>query len=137
MEGIEFLLVDPLQISEKGRDGATVMTILASYQGNHMSDDKGTMRQRVRILDHNIGEMAHLPKNRRALQRKIGGGPWEFRYCSRCGGKLTMEECQRCGTPFTLKGSEIIARGHPNIPPKVVKYATSHGHKFVKQPPRP
>lgn len=139
---MEFTLVDPLLVSEKGLKGATVMTIGALYDGGgYLQDDAGTMRQRVNTLNHNLGEMAHRVGARRALQKKTGGKhPWQIKYCSRCGGKFhavtaRLYECERCKLSF--QESLIIAEGNPNIPPKVVRYATSHGHKFAKKPPRP
>src|SRR6266496_1014365 len=133
MDYIEFQLIDPRQISGKGDEGATVMIIGAQYQGSYEDDVDATgglpMRQRVRLLNGNLSNITHLITYRRGIEHKVGGKIM-FAYCSLCGSKFNARGCKTCQIKFTLNEAAMMGRNHPNIPPKVVKYAISHGHKF-------
>lgn len=141
MGHIEFALIDPLRISDEGVSGATVMTISALYPDSYRyleeaeSDNRPPMRQRVRVLDHNLSDLTHYKIKRRVRRRPDhNDGTILYDYCSRCGGSLLPNKCRRCGVTF--KQSVLGGSSQPTIPPKVVKYATSHGHKFAQKPPR-
>lgn len=137
----DFLLIDPLRLARTGSRGQSViLTISGLVKGN--SDDLESLnaREGARLINRNLVRLTHRKTVRQAMLRASTNRGFNTIcfYCSGCGRRYESdEECQKCGVTFSLESEMDTMLGRtPSIPPKVVAYASTTGHKFIHRPPQ-